>query len=357
MLQRLVQGLRERGVLLAHDDAVLLAGGDLLRDRKVRVGVLALVLHDGQVGDGGLVQARRYAGECGDRVVERDDRGVGQVLLHPGLARSARLDGDGGVCVVKRLGVGADLVGRAPCGDEPLVGVDVRVGEVDLLLALLRDGEVGGAHVGLAALLDGGDDGVELHGVEVLALQPHLLGERLHELDLEALLRLALHVVERRVREVGDNRELALVDEGHLLGLCLLGGAAARRRTASGDAECKHEHEGRHQHDRQPTQSDAVVLLHSYLPFKLPLKSSGATRAAVAVHKRTHPTDPSVEATWRLLPILKLICEYESYIYRNFEYGNVIVKFLSDGSNTLPKKCSKTYKSDRRITQAVALCA
>ena len=46
--------------------------------------------------------------------------------------------------------------------DEALVGVEVRVGEVDLLLAVVRDGDGTDGDVGLAALLDGGDDGVEL---------------------------------------------------------------------------------------------------------------------------------------------------------------------------------------------------
>ena len=48
--------------------------------------------------------------------------------------------------------------------------LEVGVGEVDLLLALVGDGDGAQGHVGLAALLDGRDDGVELHGGQDVGL-------------------------------------------------------------------------------------------------------------------------------------------------------------------------------------------
>ena len=84
--KRGVDGLGQAGVVLGDDDAVLLARRDLDGDLAVGEGVRAEVLHHGQVGGSGVVEAGLDARDGGHGVVERLDGGLGEVLLRPCLA-------------------------------------------------------------------------------------------------------------------------------------------------------------------------------------------------------------------------------------------------------------------------------
>ena len=92
LLKGLVERLGQSGVVLAHDKAVLLARGNLHGDGEAGVGALHLVLHDGKIGNRGLVKTGLHARERLNGVVQGDHRGARKVLLDPGLPRRARLD-------------------------------------------------------------------------------------------------------------------------------------------------------------------------------------------------------------------------------------------------------------------------
>ena len=266
--QRLVERGREPGVVLAHHDAVLLPRGDLQRDLELGVGVEHLVLHDGQVGHRRLIEPALHAREGGDGIVQRHDVRTGQVLARPGLPGRARLDGHGHASLVERGGVvRLDGTREGGGGDDPLVGVDVGVGEVDLFQALVGDGEVGRAHVGPAALLDHGDDRVELLGGQELALEPELLGERLHELHLEArwVGGPLLYVVEGGVGEVRDHAQLARAHQAQVFRRVAGGGGRARAARESQATGQEHREDKRHPQALEPRRAPAVPHDHHSL--------------------------------------------------------------------------------------------
>ena len=259
-----VSGGGEAGVGLGDHDAVLLAGRDLNGHLAVGEGVAAEVLHDGQVSGGGVVDAGGDAGHGLDGVVQGDDGGLGQVLLGPGLAGGAGLAGNLHALGVQGLGRGLVGVGL---DDDALVGVDVGVGEVNLLLALVGDGEVGDAAVSLAALLDERDDAVELHGRQVLAGEAHLCRDGVHEIDLKAHGGGAIHVVERRVGQVRGNDDLAVLDQGVAGGVCGVGaGGSACARVAA--AACEHGCASRSSKAKDEVAAvKRLVEVHAGIPF------------------------------------------------------------------------------------------
>ena len=60
----------------------------------------------------------------------------------------------------------------------------------------------------------GGDDGVELHGGQIIALKAELVGDGLHQVDLETFDIAVVEVLERREVERCGHGELAVLDEG-----------------------------------------------------------------------------------------------------------------------------------------------
>ena len=142
-------------------------------------------------------------------------------------------------------------LGRAGLDHDRLVGVDVGVGHVDLGLAGVGDGHAGNGDVGLAAVLDGGNQRVKILAGEPVDLEAEVLGERLGNVDVKALgvTRSLVHRLERREEEVGDAGELALVDDGVLairglrrgIGRIGAGGAATGKQTCRCDGANLHE--------------------------------------------------------------------------------------------------------------------
>ena len=101
-----------------------------------------------------------------------------------------------------------------------LVGVDVGVGEVDLLLALVGDGHARGDDVELAAGLERRDQRVEpLAGN--LTSRPISLAMRAIEVDVEALGDVTVHRLERRERRVRADGQDARRYELEIGGGCL----------------------------------------------------------------------------------------------------------------------------------------
>ena len=108
----------------------------------------------------------------------------------------------------------------------------VGLGEVDGLHALVGDGDGGDGGVGLAALLNDGHQGVELLVGQVGGGEAHLLGDGVDDVDVKAhgLAGLLVHVLEGGKAQLGDDGELAVLDEGHallLVGLGVGGGVGA----------------------------------------------------------------------------------------------------------------------------------
>ena len=71
-------------------------------------------------------------------------------------------------------------------GDDRLVIHVIRIREIDLLLALGRDGDGAERGIHLGARRDGGAQAVEIH-VDDLEVQAQVIGDELGELEVEAL--------------------------------------------------------------------------------------------------------------------------------------------------------------------------
>src|SRR5690606_35929886 len=129
--------------------------------------------------------------------------------------------------VVQGLGAGALL------GQQGLGGVEVRVGEGDVLLALLRDGHARGGQVALV----GGHGGAALdHGevdVDDLLLDTQLLGDEVDDVDVEAHDLAAVVVeLERLVGDVGAGRQLARLHQLRAAVVSGRGGGGGRAGTS-----------------------------------------------------------------------------------------------------------------------------
>ena len=110
------------------------------------------------------------------------------------------------------------------------------------MLALVGDGHARDGDVGLAAILDGRHQRVEVLAGQPVDLKTHMLGERLGYVDVKSLglARRLVHRLEGREEEVGDASELALVDDGVLAigrsrGRAGVGAATASRKQACGN--------------------------------------------------------------------------------------------------------------------------
>ena len=158
-----------------------------------------------------MALATHHGGEGGGPVIKVDGGCAGQIFLSPFLRGGARLDGDFYASDIKRVGIG---VARVLSDGDALVGIHVGVGEVDLFLACVVDGDVACRDVGLYGLLGHRDDVVELLGGQVVELKAHLLGDHIHELHGKALVvARVVHVLERRGGEVARDGELAVLDK------------------------------------------------------------------------------------------------------------------------------------------------
>lgn len=168
-------------------------------------------LLDGKVAHNRLTLAAHHGGEGGGPVIEVDSGCAGQIFLRPFLGGGARLDSDFYASGIERIGIG---VARVLSDGDALVGIHVGVGEVDLFLARVVDGDVACRDVGLHGLLGHRDDVVELLGGQVVELKAHLLGDHIHELHSKALVvARVVHVLERRGSEVTCDGELAVLDK------------------------------------------------------------------------------------------------------------------------------------------------
>ena len=202
----------------------------------------------------------QFPSEGGDYAVEGHALGGGQVLGDPVVAGGAGLAGDLLVGDVQGvLGLAGVLLDH-----DGLVGVEVGLGEVDLLLAVVGDGDAGDGHVGLAALLDQRHEGVELLVGQVGGLEAHLFGHGGDEVDVEAdgLAGLLVHVLERGEAELGGDGQLAVLDEG--VGVCLGGvGAGAGGAGAAAAGEGRAAGEGAEGQDEVATRDAGHGVLLS----------------------------------------------------------------------------------------------
>src|SRR6478609_1471892 len=229
--QRVVDLVEQRGVALLHAEAVLLPGGEVGADLEALGHVRAEhgdVVHD-RVDLAGLERLDLQA-----EVLELDR--LQAVVGGPGLAGRRLLHADR--LPLQRL----DAVEvRALRDQQALVGVEVRVGEVDLLLALRRDGDAGRDHVAVVR--------VEVRARLDALERGHLRGERdaqvggdlVDDRDVEADDLAVLLVLERLVRRVGAEGEGAVGDEldpalgrGGVVAAAAAGGEQQRRRDGGG---------------------------------------------------------------------------------------------------------------------------
>ena len=158
-----------------------------------------------------MALAAHHGGEGGGPVVKVDGGRAGQIFLRPLLRRGARLDGDFHAGDIQRVGIG---VARVLGDGDALIRVHVGVGEVDLFLTGVVNGDVACRDVGFHGLLGHRDDVVELLRGQVVELEAHLLGDHAHELHGKALIvARVVHVLERRGGEVARDGELAVLDK------------------------------------------------------------------------------------------------------------------------------------------------
>src|SRR3954449_849635 len=231
VLQRAVDGVLKRGVLLLHRKAVALARLDRLDDVEFGI-LLKREGRDGEVVDDSVDLAGLERVERGPDPGICLHRRVGLVLCVI-LTRGALLDPDRSVA--GDIGGGCEV---APLLDhQRLVGLEVRIRERDLLLAGRGNRRRGGDDVELAGLLVG-EDRAE-RGVDPLRLQVELLGYRIHEVDVESRVVGRLALLERRIRDVRSDRERAIRDQPELSAATSTAGRAraiAAAATPRGDA-------------------------------------------------------------------------------------------------------------------------
>src|SRR3954452_10759549 len=221
---RLVDGLEELVVLvLGNGEAVLLAGVELGGDLRVGVALDVVVEHAVVVHAGVELTALDRCREQREVLVLLHRRGLGCVRPDVVGAGGAELDADllaGEVVEALDRGVLAD--------QQRLRGVEVGVGEVEHLLAVIGDRHAGRSHVTLAGV-EGlpGLDALERR-VEDRLLEVQLLRDQVHHVDVEADDLAALVVLERLVGQVGADRQGALLDDlGTASDLCLLPAGSA----------------------------------------------------------------------------------------------------------------------------------
>src|SRR5215213_9571178 len=278
-LDRIGDGLGEVALLLLDDVAV--GGGvvDVAEQLELAVGLLDGVGEHRGVGQHGVVLAR-------------DDRGRGLVLALVAVDGDGRLavglalvlaGGGEVVGVLDGVGLDGDLLAAGVVGLDPArvallgapLGTGVEVADhVDLLLALVVDGERRDTHLVLAGL-EARDDRVE-HGRLVFGLEAELGRDGVEQVDVEADDRLAVGVQElvRRIGRVGPDQELAVgLDRvRHLRGECLVdrrgraggGPGAPAARVLLVAAARRHQGDDQHQTEERPVAPPAC--LHGFPP-------------------------------------------------------------------------------------------
>ena len=142
----------------------------------------------------------------------------------------------------KEVGVVGQVVGAGDGGvlghDDDLDARGIRVGEADVLLALVVDRDAGEAHVDLAGL-DGGDDGAEVHVLD-LELEAELVGDEGGHVGVDADDLVAIIVLVGREGGIGAHDELALLDGLELGCLVISGeGGAGAGEHAHCEAGCE----------------------------------------------------------------------------------------------------------------------
>ena len=241
--KRVVDGLGQRDIVGVYDDAVLLARGNDLENGAVIVLVRDVVGGSGLVIDDGLDLAGAQRREHVGGLLERRVGGVLQVLLGPILTRGTGLSADG--LPVERIA--ARDIGILE-DDDGEIGIIVRIGEGDLLGALVADGNgADGAIEGLAA----GD--LRHERIEGLILdvgvEAEVLRDLLDERDVIALDLAILLVLHRSVIGTRGDRQGAGGDE---LVLAISRRAGARRARLRGPAAtCAQRQHGDDGHARK----------------------------------------------------------------------------------------------------------
>src|SRR6476469_1732765 len=246
LLEGRVEGVLDLGgvcVVLLEEEAVLLAGVELLDHGEVRVGLgeveQGAVVVDGRVDPTGL-----HAGDLGRQVVEDDGLVAVGVLVLVGIGLAGRVGLDTELLALERRQV-RDVGGLLR--QEGLRRAEVGRRERHRLLPLVVDGDRAHGHV---ALLRGEHGTGGLRGeVDVddgdLGL-PQLLRGVLREVHVEAddVARAVLEL-ERLVRQVRAHREGVRADELRPTGGVASTSAAARVRAAGGEGEGREGDDGR----------------------------------------------------------------------------------------------------------------
>ena len=179
--------------------------------------------------------------------------------------------GDGG----EALGVGeAVLVGAH---QHAHLGAHVGVGEVDLLLAVVADGDAGHADVGLA-VGDRRDHRVPAH-VDDLGLEVQPLGDLGHGVVFPAdrLAGLGVDELQRRIGVLGRDRHLAAAEVGEL----------GRRRPAASRAKAASEERS---HRAWPRRSRSGRRQHAAAPSTGGRPARRRRRAGTGIGRPARPT-------------------------------------------------------------------
>jgi hypothetical protein len=210
--QRVVDRGEESGIALRDGEPVLLAGGEGLGDHEL-VALRGPVGVDREVLQRGGDVVGRQGGEQGVARLEGLDRGpCGRVLVGVLLTGRTRLHADGLAGQIVQHGKGAFVLDP---DEQRLVGVEVRVAEVDLLGALVGDGHGRRDEVAVAGF-ERGDDGVEGRHTD-LEVEVVVLGNPFEQFDVEARVRAVVVLeLERGVGDVGAHGEGAVTDECHV---------------------------------------------------------------------------------------------------------------------------------------------